>query len=126
MYYNGVMDNKTGVYKLPTQGTYKRKGYYAMQKETVTPKISNIVTSDIVTTEMVSPYQLGVLMKIRPQMVYNYIKSGRIAHRKNELGKLVITKAEANRFAAEYESNKVKRVLAAKTKVQAQLKGQAS
>ena len=73
--------------------------------------------------ENISPYRLGKMMKIRPQMIYNYIKNGYIPASRNELHKLVIKKDDANAFIEKYESNKVARETKRQELIQTQLKG---
>ena len=55
-----------------------------------------------------SPYRLGKLMQIRPQMVYNYIRHGYIKATANSTGKMQVSQAEAIRFATKYLSKKEK------------------
>ena len=56
-----------------------------------------------------SPYQFAKKLGVRPQMVYNYIGSKRIAASKNALGKWEITAEEATAFGKKYLARKALR-----------------
>lgn len=58
----------------------------------------------------VSPYVLAQFLEVRPQLIYGYIKEGRIASvRDNNTQKLWIEEEEALRFAHKYLTNRAKR-----------------
>lgn len=46
--------------------------------------------------ELVSPYRLAMIVGVRPQMVYNYIREGYIKSTLNELGKKQVDLNEAS------------------------------
>jgi len=62
------------------------------------------------TWSCVSPYVLAQFLEVRPQLIYGYIKEGRIASvRDNNTQKLWIEEGEALRFAHKYLENRAKR-----------------
>ncbi len=64
------------------------------------------VTEDLKDVKYISPYRLGILMNVRPQMIYNYIRNGYISATKSDTDKLRISQSEAIRFATKYLSKK--------------------
>lgn len=57
-------------------------------------------------TEDMSPYKFSKKLGVRPQMIYNYIGSGRIKGVKNNLGHWVITKEVGTQFGQKYLERK--------------------
>lgn len=55
-------------------------------------------------TTNVSPYRLAKESGKIPQMVYNYIRMGLIKAHKNDLGKWVVPKDEANKWLEKWTS----------------------
>ena len=75
--------------------------------------------------EVISPYKLAELAEVRPQMVYNYIKSGKIKVSANSTGKKEISKTEAERWVNEHRAAQKARAIKKAQKVKAELKGEA-
>ncbi len=66
----------------------------------------NMVLDELKDVRYISPYGLGKLIGVRPQMVYNYIKAGYIQAGVGTTGKLRVTSTEARRFATKYLTKK--------------------
>jgi uncharacterized membrane protein len=70
--------------------------------------------------EVVNPIVLAELLGCRPQMIYNYIRKGKIqAVQHNNTQKLVITLDEAQRFANEYLTRKAMKAIKVKEELAA-------
>lgn len=69
---------------------------------------------------VVNPIELARAIGVRPQMIYNYIRTGKIsAVRQNNTQKLFIPEAVAYDFASKYLSRKAKK----QNEIEAQLAG---
>jgi hypothetical protein len=69
---------------------------------------------------VVNPIEFAKLLRVRPQMIYNYIRSGKIkAAKHNNTQKLYIEAAEADRFAREYLGRKAARAAEVQKELQA-------
>ena len=66
----------------------------------------DVVIKELEDVRYISPYGLGKLMDIRPQMVYNYIRNGYITAGTGTTDKLRVTSTEAQRFATKYLTKK--------------------
>jgi hypothetical protein len=72
---------------------------------------------------VVNPIELARAMKVRPQMIYNYIRKGKIAAvRQNNTQKLFIEEHEPRAFLDRYYGRK----LAAEKKVELELAGESA
>jgi hypothetical protein len=69
---------------------------------------------------VVNPIEFAKLLGVRPQMIYNYIRSGKIkAAKHNNTQKLYIEADEADRFAREYLGRKQARAQQIERELQA-------
>ncbi len=66
------------------------------------------VTEELEDIKFVSPYKLGKLLNVRPQMIYNYIRNGYIVSTEGDTGKKRISQKEAIRFSTKYLTKKEK------------------
>jgi len=69
---------------------------------------------------IVNPVVLAALLKVRPQMIYNYIKQGKLPEQYNETQKMVIPWATAVEFARAYLNRKATKA----AKIAAELQGE--
>jgi hypothetical protein len=69
---------------------------------------------------IVNPIVLAKALGVKPQMIYNYIKNGKItAVKQNNTQKLVISWSEAIDFAQRYLNRKLRRQQAVEAELQA-------
>ena len=66
----------------------------------------DIILQELEDLKFISPYQLGKLVNVRPQMVYNYIRNGYIQATTGDTGKLRISQKEAARWVTKYKTPK--------------------
>ncbi len=68
-----------------------------MTKETFSSTIK-----ELEEVKFVSPYRLGILMDVKPQMIYSYVRQNYIVAGLNDMGKKQISSKEAQRFVTKY------------------------
>jgi len=73
-----------------------------------------------ISNEVVNPIELAKALNIRPQMVYNHIRSGRIPSHHNDSQKLVIDLRDALEYSAKYLNRKAVK----QAKIDAELAGE--
>jgi hypothetical protein len=85
------------------------------QLQALREKMMEVDTAGRLATQLgqwrvISPYVLAQFLDVRPQMIYGYIKEGRIKSvRDNNTQKLYIEEEEALRFAYKYLENRARR-----------------
>jgi hypothetical protein len=72
------------------------------------------------TSDVVNPIELARFLNCRPQMVYQYVRKGKIARDTNNTQKIVIPRAVAVAFAQGYLNRKAVKA----AKVEAELAGE--
>jgi hypothetical protein len=84
------------------------------------------VSTDTAAPVYVRPMRLAEFCGVRPQMVFNYIRDGRIVADRDDEGKLRIAQTEAHRWFSEYLERKAVREAKREAKLAAELAGEST